>query len=294
MNTLDYYSQQSPVSDPQKYEANFKNLSSDIKELVKIVQGIITHRDSSDFYHLELTEERKQEGETRYVPKIVEKVLEHDDEPLNVTRTPDKRFSGVCRDFEIILTSILRSKGIPARLRCGFAGYFSDFYEDHWLTEYWNETEKRWVLVDANVDDVEREAYHVTIDINDVPYGPYLFAGDVWLQCRQGKLDPNNFGVSSIGAQGMWFIRNNVIRDLAALNKVEVLPWDEWGLADKEFEDMTEDELKIIDEAARLAIDNDRFEEMKAFYEDQPLLKAPRIINSHTTYSGLQKVELKG
>lgn len=99
MNILDYYSQQSIVSDPQKYIAYFKNLPSDVKDLVKIVQGLVTHRDSSEFYHLEFTDERKQEGETRYVPKIIEKVFEHDDEPLNMTRTPDKRFSGVCRDL---------------------------------------------------------------------------------------------------------------------------------------------------------------------------------------------------
>ena len=28
----------------------------------------------------------------------------------------------------------------------------------------------------------------------------------------------------------MWFIAGNVLRDLAALNRMELLPWDVWGL----------------------------------------------------------------
>ena len=28
---------------------------------------------------------------------------------------------------------------------------------------------------------------------------------------------------------GYWFIAGNLVRDLAALNKVELLPWDDWG-----------------------------------------------------------------
>ena len=32
---------------------------------------------------------------------------------------------------------------------------------------------------------------------------------------------------------GAWFVRNNVVRDLAALNKLELLPWDSWGLMDR-------------------------------------------------------------
>jgi hypothetical protein len=28
---------------------------------------------------------------------------------------------------------------------------------------------------------------------------------------------------------GLWFVQANVVRDLAALNKMELLPWDVWG-----------------------------------------------------------------
>jgi hypothetical protein len=28
---------------------------------------------------------------------------------------------------------------------------------------------------------------------------------------------------------GLWFIANNIVRDIAALNNREMLPWDVWG-----------------------------------------------------------------
>jgi hypothetical protein len=37
--------------------------------------------------------------------------------------------------------------------------------------------------------------------------------------------------VWSIGIAGLWFMAGSVVRDLAALNKREMLPWDYWGIA---------------------------------------------------------------
>jgi hypothetical protein len=48
--------------------------------------------------------------------------------------------------------------------------------------------------------------------------------------CRRGLADPLSFGVDGFPDNfGIGEIRGNLIRDLAALNKVETLPWDEWG-----------------------------------------------------------------
>lgn len=292
-NSLMYYTQQSVVTNPGKHQTSFDELPGDIATLVKIVQGLITHRDSSHLYGLELTEKRKNEGETRYVSQILERIIEYDSSSLKIIRPPEKRFSGTCRDFQVLLCSILRYKGIPARVRCGFAGYFTDKWEDHWLCEYWNNQQGKWILVDANVDDVECKAYNVTLDILNVPHDKFIFAGTAWQRCRKNKVDPQQFGVSSINIFGIWFVRNNVIRDLAALNRMEMLPWDEWGLADKEFDIMTENELKLIDEAAQLTINDSQFTAMRNLYESKEVLRVPKIVKSHTTYSGVQMVKLK-
>ncbi|MBK8331835.1 MAG: hypothetical protein IPL07_05490 [Acidimicrobiaceae bacterium] len=42
--------------------------------------------------------------------------------------------------------------------RCGFGAYFvPGFYEDHWVAEYWDPEERRWTMVDAQLDDTWRE-----------------------------------------------------------------------------------------------------------------------------------------
>ena len=46
----------------------------------------------------------------------------------------------------------------------------------------------------------------------------------------RGAADPSRFGVDGVPhVWGIAEVRGNAIRDLAALNKVEMLPWDAWG-----------------------------------------------------------------
>jgi hypothetical protein len=125
----------------------------------------------------------------------------------------------------------LREQGVPARARCGFGAYFAPGrFEDHWVAEYWNTAEQRWVLVDAQLDNVQRSAFRIDFDPTDVPHEQFILAGDAWKQCRAGRADPDLFGLSTIKEQGLWWIAQNLIRDLASLNRLEMLPWDVWGI----------------------------------------------------------------
>ena len=38
---------------------------------------------------------------------------------------------------------------------------------------------------------------------------------------------------------GLWFIAGNVVRDVAALNNMEMLPWDVWGAMAQPGEELT-------------------------------------------------------
>jgi hypothetical protein len=59
--------------------------------------------------------------------------------------------------------------------------------------------------------------------------GEFLTGGEAWTGYRHGGIDAATFGVEGTENFGPAEISGNTIRDLAALNKVEVLPWDEWG-----------------------------------------------------------------
>lgn len=289
----EFYAKQSSVTDPKELAPYLDNLPKDIPQLCKIVQGLITHRDESDLYGTPLTDQRKQEGETRYVSLILKRILELDNSNLGNPRSPDKRFAGTCRDFAILLCAILRHQNVPARLRCGFAGYFEpEKFEDHWVCEYWDEKQSKWILVDAEVDDVYRKKYKIDVNVFDIPRDQFLVAGQAWNGAKEEKYNPDLFGVSTIDIHGLWFIRSNVVRDLAAINKVEVLPWDYWGLSDKKFEELTEDELQLVDKVATATSpEKENFAEVKSLYQD-PRLQVPQVVRSYTTYGGEQMVTL--
>ena len=293
-NALEFYKAQSKITDPKEYNYLFENLPNSIPELCNNVHGLISHRDSSSMYDLELTEQRKQEGETRYVDLILKRIIELDNYPLTKTRLPGKRFAGTCRDFAILLCTILRNEGIPARLRCGYAAYFKKGrYEDHWVCEYWKKKESRWVLVDAEVDDIYRKVFGLTLNVYDLPRDQFLVAGQAWKGCMTKKFDPDLFGVSSIGIRGIGFVRGNVVRDLAALNKVEMLPWDDWSISDKKFDELTKEEVDLIDKVAEITLpDKENFSEIQKMYQDQRL-QVSSPFTSYTTYNGDQLVTLR-
>lgn len=166
------YTKQSSTTDPGKHKRAFKGLPNTIQEIVSVVQGVVIDKDLLGLYGTVLTAEQKEDLDSRYMEVILERVLNRNWQPLTQTRPPEKRFVGSCRDYALVLCSMLRHKEIPARLRCGFDHYFNikpGLYDDHWVCEYWDEKDVRWKFVDANVDSVVKEKYKISIDTLDIP-----------------------------------------------------------------------------------------------------------------------------
>lgn len=252
-------------------------------------------RNATHFYGFALPPERKHEAETRFVETILSRIQELEKSPLTIPRLPEKKFAGTCRDFALLLCAMLRHHQIPARVRCGFESYFLPGKEmyDHWVCEYWNAQENRWVLVDCEVDAVYRQVYQITIDPEDVPHEKFVFVGRAWQMCRSGEVDPHRFRVMSMPhIQGMGLVRSNVVRELAVLNKMEVLPWDYWEFGDKDFTSCSHEELHLVDRIAAVTTAGESaFEELRALYEHDTRLQVPTIIKSYTS-SGIQMVRL--
>jgi hypothetical protein len=186
---------------------------------------------------------------------------------------------------------MLRYHGIPARARCGFATYFApNHFEDHWVCEYWQE-EGRWARVDAQLDSFQRDRLGISFDPLDVPNDKFLVGGKAWQMCRTRKADPDTFGISDL--HGLWFVRGNLIRDLASLNKVELLPWDSWGLIDLHESELSKSDFTLLDKVAVITqADNSRFDEIRFVYEKNASLRVPPIIRSHLK-TGIQAVEIE-
>jgi hypothetical protein len=250
----------------------------DLAALVRIVQGLLLHEHAAPAYGVTLSDERRSESHIRPVERMLDHLFTHDSQPLSVARSVDERLIGVCRHFTVLLVAMLRAQGIPARARCGFGSYFNPghFY-DHWVCEYWNTAQARWIRVDAQIDDVQRAVLKVDFDVLDVPHDRFVIAGDAWTQCRASEVDPLKFGIFDM--RGLWFIAGNLVRDVAALNNMEMLPWDVWGFMPSPEEPIQNGQLAFFDQLATLTRAPDAvFSELRKLYEGDDRLRVPATV----------------
>jgi hypothetical protein len=162
---------------------------------------------------------------------------------------------------------LLRRQGVPARARCGFGLYFDGTPVDHWVVEYWDATAGAWRLGDAQLDAVQLGALKPSFDPLDVPRDQFLVGGEAWRRCRAGEADPVSFGI--LDMHGLWFVAGNLVRDIAALDNMEMLPWDVWGVMPQPDEAPTAAALAQLDAAAAISLAPDaRFDELRALYAD--------------------------
>jgi hypothetical protein len=259
----------------------FDALPNDVGALVRIVQGLgVYDVVAPDFYGFTMPDERQNEIHMRSIEQMLDSLLAINAQPLTVARPVDQRLGCRCRNFVLLLLSMLRTKGVPARARCGFGAYFNPgFFEDHWVCEYWHAAAKRWVLVDPQFDDVWREKLRIDHDVLDVPRDRFLVAGDAWVQCRSGEADPSKFGIVFADLRGLWFIAGNLVRDVAALNKVEMLPWDVWGAQPQPDEPLNDEPLAFFDTLATLSCDPDTsFDALRTLYAEDDRLRVPATV----------------
>jgi len=292
MQDLAFFTQQGPISTPGAYAHLFDNLATGIAELCKLVQGTMIHVFWAERYGLRLSPERQSEVQLRWLERRLARTLELDSRPLTESRPLNRKIVGNCRDFTLLLTSILRQQGIPARARCGFGAYFlPDHYEDHWVAEYWNADQGRWVLVDAQLDEFQCKTMQVPFDPLDVPRDQFITGGAAWQMCRSGQTDPEKFGIFDM--HGLWFVRGNFVRDVAALSKVELLPWDCWGLINGKDASISTADWAFLDHLAELTRgDVPDFEKVRKLYESDPRLHPGETIGSYIN-GNLEPIELK-
>jgi len=253
---LQYYAQQSLITDLSIYSHLFERLPQDLPNLVKTVQGLLISLPWEDTYGLDTPKERHSEIYLRTVPEMLKRIAELDPSPLTVSRPPEKRKVSLCRDFAVLLVSILRYQNVPARVRVGFAGYYraeTPRYWDHRIAEYWNEGLKRWVFVDAMTEEPILERLRFRIDpLNIDMSSQFLLAGDVWQRCRAGKSNPQEFG-DSPDDLGFPPIRYALLHDFDYLNKNELVGFDAWhSLINKPEDEVTEKEKALLDEIAEM------------------------------------------
>ena len=290
----EFYAAQGVFSDPGELARHYDALPDDPRELALVVRRLMIHRLEGGLFDFAIADERlRDDAETRYIDEILKLILQRDDEPLTVPRAYADRFVGICRDFALLYCSFLRAKGVPARIRSGFADYFGTdgFHYDHVVTEYWD-GQHGWRLADAQVT----EGHKVDFDPMDVPRDRFLVAGKAWQLIRAGKADAKTFGVSlpdGAALVGEWFVAGNIRLDLAAANKVETLLWDIWGIGAGGDGDMTDEIYDLYDLAARVADEEIVFDAARTLFAENAGLRTPATVLSLAPFNGPREVTLR-
>ena len=278
---LDFHTQHSALTSPGRFTHRYDDLPGPVAELCRVVQGLAIHEYVAEpFYNITIPESRKWESHIRPAETMLERVFGLADQSLIMPRPPKQRLVGVCHHFMLFLVSMLRARGVPARARCGFGAYFNPgFFEDHWVCEYWNEEDERWVLADPQFDEVWRKNLKIRHDVLDVPRDQFLVAADAWTLCRTGRADPAKFGIFKGDLRGFWFIATDLIHDLAALNNVELLPWDVWGAMPQPNTELTSEQLAFFDELARLtSTPEGNFLELRERFQNDQRVRVPPVV----------------
>lgn len=221
---------------------------------------------------LGLPEARFSENQVRPAARLLEILAGLDPAPVELARPPERRVVGTCRHFAVLACALLRERGVPARVRCGFATYFRPGRGlDHWIVEY--ARDGRWVRLDP-----ELLGGSVVDTPQDLRPGMFLSGGEAWTAHREGRIDASTFGVYGTENWGPAEIRGNAVKDLAALNKVEMLPWDEWGRMTASYEGRTGAEYdELIDVVAEVCAGDDAAA-VAALYDEEDLAVPAELI----------------
>lgn len=256
------------------------DLPKDIKSIVLIVQNIFLHQHWAKRYGLELEDKRRKEPWLRSVEEKLKYLNKLGYEHVSDKKQLQDKMIAICRDFSVMGAALCREVGIPARARCGFATYLEkDKYIDHWVLEYWNEDKKRWFLVDAQLDDFQRETLQILFDPLDVDDKYFITASRAWTMCREGKVNSELFGIFEWW--GNDYLKCNLILDANSLLKIPMQPWDGWeGYKKIPVLEWSENDYLIMDQLAKytLHVDDD-FDDLNTFIEQRDKIKVPKDLN---------------
>lgn len=181
----------------------------------------------------------------------------------SIKREAKDKMHVTCRGQAILLASILKAKGIPARVRSGFAEYieYDGIYYDHWITEYYDEKENKWKLVDA---DEHCPNHEIRFDLNNIPYNEFLFGGNAWLGLRKKEYEEGTILYASNPVTlGLKAAIRGLFYDFHCLMNDEIIFLHVPKYICKKDYNLSEEELSELDELAKLMLDpNKNFDKL--------------------------------
>jgi hypothetical protein len=260
------------------------DLPDDVRKIGLLVRQNIIHRTTLEYDGNSGTNADLRFGDMTEMPwwrqpeddilptagAMLTELYRRDDRGFVSDRSVENKLVLTCRFVAILTASILKSKGIPARVRSGNAGYFAPHPEfgkvswDHWTTQYWNDKLERWITIDVDGSLSLAEDF----DPYDMPDGTFDFPGKAWLDIRAGKVGPDYF-YNAGDVRGAVVVAWSLFYDFHSIMNDENIYLHIPKLVKlHEFPKLTAGQLKQIDELAELMADPDKnFEKLAGIFE---------------------------
>ncbi|QTL98613.1 hypothetical protein GM661_11885 [Iocasia frigidifontis] len=284
---LNYYLQFSTYTNPGCYVDFLKSLTDDISELGNLITHQVIHRVTLKNGNTSANSDKKYGDMDRYPwhrlrcdddvlltsLAMVGELLRLDERGFKKDRAVEDKIVVTCRYVSVLMTSILKSKGVPTRCRSGFAPYLlPDISADHWINQYWSIKENRWINIDADgfFDDLDFSQF-------DIPDDEFDWAAKTWLDIRTGRKDSNKI-VYAAGQHGLEAAIRAIFYDFHSLMNNEISYNFQPSYISGRFEQLTEKEFKEIDKLAKLMLEPDKnFEKLINVWNNE---KKFRVLNS--------------
>lgn len=288
---LEHYKNTGTFTYAGAYGDYFRSLPDEIPVLGRLVCGQVIHRVTlaegntnanqgllyGDMNRYPWYRMRCEDDIFLTAPALTAELFRLDGRGFVKDRRVEDKIVVTCRYVSVLMSAILKAKGIPARCRAGFAPYFQKGVSmDHWINQYYSEKEGRWITFDA---DGFYEEGGMPLSQYDIPQGSFDWVAEAYLAVRSGKTDGKQYLFADrAGTRSLPALIRYLIYDFHALMNHELTYTFLPAYLDGRLDRLTEEELRKLDQLARWVAKPDRyFDELKEFWERE---RKFRVLNS--------------
>jgi len=272
-SVLDFYKQYSSFTDPGEYVYLYKNLPDSLPELCSLIKSQFIHPFSElPNYSQQIPKERWNEmANYPTVKSILKGLVTYDSRGFVKDRKPEDRLVLGCREYAILLASVLKHRGIPARVRAGHATYLMPgFHVSHTICEVWNKKGKRWMLVDPgmNMIDFSREKFD--------------FSNETWFKLQKKEIDPTVYGLPG-NHIGLVSIVGKISPDLASILGTEYTIFQYAPILDYAFKNNNQlpaEQIEILNKICELmkSLDAINLSKLQEIYNNTPQIQISKTL----------------
>ncbi len=288
---LEHYRKTGTFTYAGAYGDYFRSLPDDVSELGRLICGQVIHRVTlqegnanananliyGDMNRYPWYRMRCEDDVLLTAPALVSELFRLDARGFVKDRKVEHKIVVTCRYVSVLMSAILKAKGVPARCRAGFAPYFQEGVSmDHWINQYYSREEERWITFDA---DGFYEEGGMPLSQYDMPTDSFDWAAEAYLAVRSGETDGNRYlFADSQKTRALGAVIRYLLYDFHALMNHELTYSFLPAYLDGRIGNLSQGELQELDGLAKRLLEPDRyFDELYDIWQRE---RKFRIINS--------------